>query len=330
MKKFKPQIKKRFINIIKEALFKDIKIKVVCFGLAFATFVVISFVQTNEKVFSCPLNIKGLKENFVISNQLPETIKVTVKNKQSIIDKIVESDFNIRVDLTKIDTPNTYTIKIDWDIPKPMQSFFNSFLFTSVTLNPDKLLINMELLSEKSVPIVLNLSGDIAKGYTLKQKTIDAYSVRIQGPEKIINTIKYIETEKVNIEGETESFKRTLNLVSPSPLVKFIGRNKVEVFFEITRDLEFITYKFENLSIHNLNTNLKVELINPSIFYVQISGGKEDIKKISKENIIISIDCSPVHYPGEYSFRIDVSLPKNINLVSIRPEVVKVNIKSKY
>ena len=224
MKKFNfetKKIKKDFVKKIKENIFIDIKMKIVSFLLGVATFIIISFIQTSEKVFLFPLTITGLKENFVISSSIPSTIKVTVKDKQNILDKIVESDFKIRLDLSNIKTPGNCNIKLDWNIPKPMQSIYNSFLFTSIELNPDKITVEIEKLTEKNVPIVLNSIGDVAKGYRVKQKIADAYYVRIQGPEKIVNSIKYIETELINIEGETESFKRSVNLVSPSPLIKF-------------------------------------------------------------------------------------------------------------
>ncbi|HOJ63700.1 MAG TPA: CdaR family protein [Spirochaetota bacterium] len=329
MKKINPEVKKNFFKRVKDLIFVDFKIKVICLSLAITTFVIISYIQTNEKVFSCPLTVVGLKENFIISNQIPDKIKVTVKNRQNILDKIVESDFKIRLNLSDIKSPDTYTIKLDWDVPKSMQSLFTPLLFTSVELNPEKINLNIERVVEKNVPIMLNSIGEVTKGYIIKSKSMDAYYVRIQGPENIINGIKYIETEKINIEGEIDSFKRIVNLVSPSPLIKFIDKTKVEVSFEISKDLEFITYRFNNLSIHNLNTNFKIEILTPNNFIVQISGLKEDIKKITKENIILSIDCSSVYYPGDYSFRIEVSLPRNINLVTIKPEVVRVSVKLK-
>ena len=320
--------KDKFFKKLKEKIFEDFKIKLLCFALAVATFVIISFIQKSEKVFSCPLTVKGLKENFIISTPIPETVKVIVKDKQTNLDKIVESDFKIKLDLSNIESPNTYTLKLNWEVPKSMQSIFNSLLFSSIELNPDKIVLTIENLTEKNVPIIINSKGSPPKGYTVKKRTVDALSVRIQGPEKIINNIKYIETEKINIEGETESFKRIINLISPSPLIKFVDRNKVEASFEIIKNLEIISYKFDNISIHNLNSNFKIELYN-NYFIVTVSGLKEDIVTLTKDNIIISIDCAKVYYPGEYSFRIDVSLPKNINLVSINPAVLKANIKLK-
>lgn len=331
MKKFNfktKEIRKSIFKNFKENIFKDIKIKIICFILGISTFIIISFIQTEEKIFLSPLIITGLKEDFIISSSIPTTVKVIVKDKKNTLDKIIDSDFKIKLDLSNINNIGNYNIKLNFDIPKSMQSIYNSLLFTSINLNPDKINLEIDNLVEKSVPIILKTVGKVASGYKIKQNTTSVYYVRIQGPEKIISNIKYIETEPINIEGEIESFRRTINLILPSPLIKFIGINKIDVFFEIVEDLETLTYRIDNILIHNLNKNLQIEPFSTN-FIIKIRGTKEKLLKISKDDIIINVDLSNIYSPGEYLLKVNIDLPSYVKLVSIKPHIIKINIKKK-
>ena len=332
MKRVKKEIKfsgdfksTKFTNLFLE----KINIKIICLILAIAMYIFIGYIQRADKVFSCKLKITGLNDSFVITNNIPEIIKVTVKDKQYVLDRISEEDFNVRLDLSEISETNKYQLKLKWNIPKTSQSFLNSIFFSSIEMNPDKIDVYVEKLLEKNVPIIINSIGTISKGYSVKKRTLDNYYVRIQGPERIINDIKFIETEKIDIENEIESFKRYVNLVSPSPLVTIIGKNSVEATLEITRLIEPIRLNFTEVEINNLRANLKSSFMSDIYISVSLTGDKDDLSRVTKDNVILSIDCSRINYPGEYSMRVEVSVPKNIILNSIKPDIVKIKIDPK-
>jgi len=306
----------------------NFNIKIICFGLAVALYSFVSYIQSVEKAFPCELKVIGLNDSFVISNDIPSNVKITVKNKSNIIDKITENDFNLRLDLSDIDSPNEYQLKLLYDVPKAMHTFSNSNIFSSIMLDPEKVTVVVENLVEKNVPIILDYYGEVEKGYTVRKRTSDSYYVRAQGPERIINEVKFIKTEKINLEGETETFKRSVNLVAGNPLIKLIGKTKIDVTFEIVKLIESIRLSFTDVSVHNLKNNLKTKIEDINVT-VQVSGARDDILKLNKENIILSVDFSKVNYPGEYSLRIDVGLPKNITLNQIKPEVIKVKVEQK-
>jgi YbbR domain-containing protein len=223
--------KNNFSKILKKIFFENIKIKIICFILAIITYLLVGYFQRSEKIFYTKLNIIDLKETLTISNELPSSIKITIRDKNKVLEKISESDFNVRLDLSNIEKNTDNEMKLKYDIPKEMQSFFSS-----IKLEPDSLKVSIEKLSEKNVPIIANSTGNLESGYVITRTIIDPSEVRIQGPERLLSKIKFIETEKININEEKESFIREVNLISPHHLVKIIGKEKIEISFEIEKE----------------------------------------------------------------------------------------------
>ena len=57
----------------------NFSIKLVCFVLALILYVLVAFSEQSEKTFVKKLQINGLREDLIISNSLPENIKIIVK-----------------------------------------------------------------------------------------------------------------------------------------------------------------------------------------------------------------------------------------------------------
>ena len=151
MKKFK---KNEMVKDIKSRIFENFKIKVLCFFLAFALYFTVSIFQRSTKIYSSNLKIVDLKDYLIISNKIPENIKIIAKDKPQILNKITEEDFNVRLNLADIKTPNTYVRKLEWDIPSSMNSFFSS-----IKIDPKEITINIDKLSEKNVDVMINAIG---------------------------------------------------------------------------------------------------------------------------------------------------------------------------
>jgi hypothetical protein len=247
--------KKNIKNTLKRMLFENIKIKLLCFVLAVITYILIGFFQRDEKIFSCKLQVTGLKSPFTISNEIPDYIKIVIKDKPRIIDKITDNDFTVSLDLSNIEETNTYNIKLKANTPAEMQSFFSS-----MDLIPNNLKVTIEKLDEKNVPVVINYIGNLEDGYIIRKTSIDPQEVTIQGAEKLLSKVKFIETEKININGEKQSFKKEVNLVSPYHIIKILGFTKAQVIFDIEKESNFVTFKYENVYFDNLKPQFKAWL----------------------------------------------------------------------
>lgn len=281
--------------------------------------------QRSEKSFSVKLQVEGLKDYFIISNNIPDTLKIIARDKKNILDKMTEEDFNVKLDLSNITTTDTYTIKLGWDVPKTMKSFFSS-----IEVIPGVLTITIEQQSEKIVPIHVDYIGEVQTGFILKRTSVNPPNIRIKGPGTILtDKIKHIKTEQINIKGEEESFTRYVNLISPYSNVSLIGQDKVEVSFSITVEMDFRIFSYYRVIHNNLNKQFKA-VFEKFPIRVKVTGPKRNIAALRSEDIILSIDCASFIIPGEYTAPIDTFISnEEIKVVSIIPPNLKLTIKNK-
>ncbi|HOV15172.1 MAG TPA: CdaR family protein [Spirochaetota bacterium] len=315
--------KKDFLKDLKKLFLENLNIKLICLLLAIATYLLIGIFQKNEKSYNCKLNVVGLKDYLSIENEIPDNVKIIAKDKQKVLDKITEEEFNVRIDLSKIETPDVYNINIQWDLPKGMRSFFSM-----VEVLPNRININVDKLIEKNIPVLVNYFGTLENDLVLKKTIVNPTEIRVQGPDKLINKLKFIETEKINIQGEIQSFYRDINLNIPYKNIKIIGKSKVEVYFEIAKDIDYLTLKYDNVYTNNLKSNLRILYDKISVL-VKISGSKTMLSNISKDNIVVMVDCQDIEKEGIYYLNIETILPKGIDLISITPQLIKVEADKK-
>jgi hypothetical protein len=77
--------KKNITKKIKKNILENLNIKIICFVIAIAIYIAVGFFQLNEKTFNCKLNVTGLNENYLVTNEIPGTVKVIVKDKQKVL-----------------------------------------------------------------------------------------------------------------------------------------------------------------------------------------------------------------------------------------------------
>jgi YbbR domain-containing protein len=317
MKKF--DIKK-IASLLRSKLFENFRIKLICFLLAVAMFFSISIFQRNTKTFSADLRIVGLKDYFVIANELPDIVKIIAKDKKDVFDKLTDVDFNVRLDLSDAKATGKYKIRLAWDIPKTMNSFFSN-----IRIEPDELEVDIDRLSEKNVDITINTIGEPMIGYIVKKMVVNPPSIRIEGPENIIRGIGSVKTETINIEGIKDSFGRQVDLVPGHNSVKVLG--KADIYFEIIPETDLLTFKYKDVIFQNLRQEFSASTRGEVT--VILKGPKTEAVDISQNDIYLIIDCSNINGTGEFQQSIEVRKPKNFELVSVNPEKIRVYVEKK-
>ena len=317
MKNFNKNV---FFKNIGKKIFENFKIKIACFVLGVAMFFIIGIFQRSTKTYSCQLKIIGLKDYLVISNRIPRTVKVIARDKGRVFDKITEEDFNVRLDLTKVKNPKKNYMKLEWDIPKTMRSFFST-----IKIDPKALYVNLEKKSEKYVDILVNSIGSPAPDYIVKHTIIDPPGIRIQGPESILNKIKSIKTETINIEGVNKSFRRQVDLISAYSIIKILG--KADIYFEIIQETDIVSYTFEKVNFQNLKEQFKAKIKGNIV--IKISGPKNSIENVAKNDFTLFVDCANIAFPGEYKYEVKTKKPKAFEVISITPDRIEIVVEDK-
>ena len=102
----------------------------------------------------------------------------------------------------------------------------------------------------------------------------------------------------------------------------------MEVYFDITKDMDTITLKFDNIYYNNLKDDFKL-IYDKTTIHIKVSGSKNILQNLSKDNVVIMVDCQDIDREGIYYLNIEVILPKGVESISISPQIIKVDAELK-
>ena len=123
--------------------------------------------------------------------------------------------------------------------------------------------------------------------------------VTIRGPKKLLDTIEYLETEKIPLANVTKSFSRQVDLVSPydKNIEILSGKVKVEVKVEKNKPRAFDGIPVQVLFGRTGANNLIISKIQPESVTVLV----DSVPDISQTQIHPFLDLSDVTRPGVYT-----------------------------
>ncbi len=304
----------------KSKFLSDIPTKLICFLIAAVMYIIVSFYQRSEKIIYKPISILGLKNTITIASTVPDKVAIKIRDRKKVLDAITDDMIKVELDLTEYTqvTGEKISVNFKYDTPSNLKS-----IFSSMTLYPEKLDIQLDYIKEKSVPIVISTLGDINTKFMIKEKRLFPSEVRIQGPSTILNTIDHIETEKINLADETKSFERIVKLDPKNSKIKLLGNQEINVFIEITEKNSSNILKINNIVYTKLSPKFRIIAENLPIS-LSLSG---NVKNISPEEIVVSLDCSNIKNRGYHSVQdINFTLPSGYNIESYSPKSIIVYV----
>lgn len=256
------------------------------------------------------INISGNGKNDVDSITLEDNInKIMVSGPRTLVDKVKNIVGTVNVDNNLSDF--SQSIKLE-----PVDS--KGKVVEGVKLEKNSISANVTLLTEKVVPIKLNLSNNIESdiNYEISQDT-----VTIKGKKDIVDSIEYIESQPIDLSQLSSEIDKDVYLQIPNGIAvdtKFITIKKVSEENTIS---EYI-YTPEEIDIRNNINNIdrstiKIpDKINVSIEYLQSEGliNKDDIKLYIDLNELSSDNTCKIKYESKY----------DIEKINIEPDIVTV------
>ena len=238
------------------------------------------------------INISGNGKNDVDSITLEDNInKIMVSGPRTLVDKVKNIVGTVNVDNNLSDF--SQSIKLE-----PVD--YKGKVVEGVKLEKNSISANVTLLTEKVVPIKLNLSNNIESdiNYEISQDT-----VTIKGKKDIVDSIEYIESQPIDLSQLSPEIDKDVYLQIPNGIAvdtKFITIKKVSEENTIS---EYI-YTPEEIDIRNNINNIdrstiKIpDKINVSIEYLQSEGliNKDDIKLYIDLNELSSDNTCKIKY----------------------------------
>lgn len=286
------------------------------------------FVVTTSKEYThyitVPLEIKRLPPNKTLLNYVPEFAKIEIKGiGQSLL------------------ALNFYDVSFSLELPQTSQSgqvklkeYINFLdlpphLGLEVVEIIEPVYINLELDDLVEIKKPVKLYGDIKTeaGYTLNTINFDLDSVLVSGPQRRVDTLRFIQTEKLAGKPYKQSFVKNIGLASPAPGLIRLAPPDVNVEIDIQRLAEMMVYDVP-IQIINVPSYLQANAV-PSVLMLRIKGGEKILRELQPGQIVAEIDFNNSFKPEREEYAARIITPEKITWLESIPKTFKLKVRRK-
>ena len=283
------------------------------------------FVVGEDKVdmnVTLPVEIVNLPRDLIISNQFKKQIEVTISGQRSLIRGMTEQHISRSIDLSKA-TPGTIVIQNDPDsisLPRGL---------SILRVQPPTLTLLLDRLIQKELPIKPILVGKVHKDFRLDSVTVDPLTLKISGPQAILDQEENLKTLPIVINGLSESTVKQVSLALKHEISDLIGEPVVAVRLNLSalkKEMKFTDIPIDFEHDKGKQTEMIYRLSPPTVsIKAEIPQGM-----IRKPNGLKSLFQAKIRpetlQPGSVKLKVLVEAPTQIKIISVSPDTVTLKI----
>ena len=187
--------------------------------------------RVRERIFSAPLAIVSLPPDYVITTEIPESVDVRLRGRNSDLRTLSSQTLEVPVDLSWIQGPGEVEITL------PPQAIDVGPSIEVVSIDRNKIRFRVEELRQRAVAIRPFLIGEVPEGYRVGDPVVEPDRALISGPATLILKVTEVATERIIMTGHTETFVRNIDVVSDSPLVRVISPLTTQVTVPVLAEI---------------------------------------------------------------------------------------------
>lgn len=299
---------------IQKIFTKEWILKFISFVMAVLLWSIVGGEEKVDKNVLIPLEVINLPRDLVVSNQFKKDIEVTVNGPRSVIAEISKMSITRTIDLTD-SKPGSQVIDISVESIKMPRGV------SVERVQPSSIVLSLDKLISKDLPIKPVTGGRVAQGYILKKLTIDPDVIQINGPQSQLTRVEGLQTKEINLGGLKATSQLQVPLDLAPDIVELIGETSVTVNVDIGMKM-----------VSKTIVGLPVEVVKDGV-YQTTSPATVDVSvrlpevMLSKELSFTTLFAITVA-PGEKSERLKVQIiPRAQNtypveVIRIEPEYV--------
>ncbi len=293
------------------AMSTNLGVKIVSVVIAVVLWAVVLGSRNIEVTKEIPLEVIT-SPDLVPSNEIPDRIAFRLAGPKAFLRSILDRrEEPIRVNLIG-SKPTLITYR-----------FFSDSIRVPIgvkvlSINPTAILIKLENMKKKEVPVRLELRGALPDGFKLVKAEVKPETLWIKGAESRVDSITEISTNPIDLSSLKKNLTREVSLD--------LARMNVQVDSELPRafvEVEPVSanFRIKNVDIHVL-TSYKARLEERTVT-VLVRASPKDLQALDRNHIFGVIDLNG-RAKGRYVEPVKVTLPNHIGLVRVIPDHVGV------
>jgi len=307
---------------------KDILSFLLFVALAAAFWFVNALGKDRETTISIPIRYVGIPQNVAITNKIPSEIILNVKDQGLRLFSYSEHRLTpITFDLSRVFKQKGEILFTPEQINANINKYPHLMPSTTVLeIHPDSIFVKYERLSIKTLPIKLVSKIDLAPQYMLSNNVqLNPSRVTVFGPKNILDSMKSIKTEYVELKDLNESKNLTIKL-KPIKSVRYaFSETKVNLF------VEQFTEKNIKIPVKYINcpANLAIRTF-PAVVNITYNVGLSHFNSIITNDIEVYLDFNDLKSGDKNRQKLKITNKSAyISNVRISPEEVDFLLEEK-
>ena len=167
---------------------------------------------TNRDV---PLLFRNLSNNLLITGDPPQSVRVELRGAETRLTGAALADLVAVFDLASVRDPGEQTFTISTSNLKLQDRV------TFLRAVPSQFRLRFARLKSKEVPVEVRFTGNLPQGWHLVSRSVIPDHLRIAGSESMIEGIRSVETDPLELSRLTASGSYKVNAFIDEPQVHF-------------------------------------------------------------------------------------------------------------
>lgn len=262
------------------------------------------------------LELYGKPDFLTIVHSPSKTFEVRVRGSKSAIGKLKGADLAYPVSLAD-SREGAKSIAIESErlkLPKGI---------SVVRISTGDTMIKLEKTIQKSVPVVLQVTGNPSFGYRVAEKLTNPPSLALKGPESKLAPLESALTHPIDINGVAETVNAEVTPDLPEGVSVEPGQQPLTATVIIEEDRTEKT--FPDIPVNGHNTKYKF-LIRPETISLTVNGTiRAFSENFSVQAFAVYLDLNGLP-PGIHVKPAVIDLPEGMRLVKAEPQLFTVEI----
>lgn len=297
----------------RDAFTRNFTLKLLSLVFAFGLWAFVNFGERDtEEALKVPLELRNIPASLIITNPRVDFIDVRILGPRTLLGRIDRTRLSIPLDLQGV-RPGPAVFRVSGEslnLPRGVRV---------TRINPAVVTLELERVGAKTVPVQLRLDGEPPKGFKVVSARVNPEVVELTGPTSQLDEVQSVYTAKLSIaEAEAGVIRQSLPLEPAGDYFSFsVPRVEAEVRIEevvVRREIKGVP-----IGIRNAAGDASVV---PDRTTLTLRGPQRLVSSLEPNDLQVYVDASDGS--GEASLIAEV--PEPVELVSMKPEVVKLTV----
>jgi YbbR domain-containing protein len=192
-------------------------------------------------------------------------------------------------------------------------------------LEPSTVMFKLEPSGIADVAVRATIEGQPAPGYVFREALVEPRTVTVVGPASRLRSTTFAVTERVSIEGLTNTVIQVVGVGVSDALVRLREARTVRVTVRIEPASAERTLRDRPIAFRNLLAGRQA-MVEPTSVAVTVQGRAATLPDLAEDSVQPWVDLSGLG-PGRHVLPVNVALPLGHTLVAVRPATVSVRVR---